>query len=216
MSKSAIIIGATGLVGGQLLQELLADDHFSKVIVLGRRSCQVQHKKLEEILINFDDTESYKEFVKGDVLFSCLGTTIKKAGSKEVQWEIDYTYQFEMAQIAKENEVNDYVLVSSSGADPKSKVFYSRMKGELEEAIKELQFSRTQIFQPSLLLGQREEERMGEKIGEWLGGFLTKFIFKKYRPIKGSEVALAMKNAYLKEDRTSLEMYELDEIFSYL
>lgn len=216
MSKRAIIIGATGLVGGHLLQDLLADDHFSKVIVLGRRSCQVQHKKLEEILINFDDTESYKDFVKGDVLFSCLGTTIKKAGTKEVQWKIDYTYQLEMAQIAKENEVNDYVLVSSSGADPKSKVFYSRMKGELEEAIKELQFSRIQIFQPSLLLGQREEERMGEKIGEWLGGFLTKFIFKKYRPIKGSEVALAMKNAYLKEDRTSLEMYELDEIFSYL
>lgn len=216
MSKVAIIIGATGLVGGHLLQELLKENRFKRVVVLTRRSTNIKHEKLHEHLINFDDNRSYKDFLKGDVLFSCLGTTIKKAGSKDAQWKIDYRYQYEMAQAAKENSVDDYVLVSSSGANSKSKIFYSRMKGQLEEAIQELRFSRTQIFQPSLLLGEREEERRGEKIGEWLGGFLTKFIFKKYRPIKGAEVALAMKNAYLKEGRGSMEVYELDDIFDYL
>lgn len=216
MSKKALIIGATGLVGSHLLQELLNNPHFSEVVVLGRRSTHISHEKLTEHIINFDQLDSYKDMITGDVLFSCLGTTLKKAGSKEVQWKIDYTYQYEMARIARENQVSAYVLVSSSGASPDSKIFYSRMKGELEEAIQELHFPRTLIFQPSLLLGEREEVRRGEKIGEFVGVFLTKWIMKKYRPIKGSEVACAMNKAYMRNKGEGIEVYELDEIFKLL
>lgn len=216
MLKKAIIIGATGLVGGQLLQELLKDNQFSEVLVLGRRSVNIQHAKLTEHLIDFDQPNAYGHLVQGDVLFSCLGTTLKKAGSKERQWKIDYDYQYEMAQAAQKNQVATYVLVSSSGANSKSKVFYSRMKGELEEAIQKLQFSRLLIFQPSLLLGDREEVRKGEKIGEFIGVFLTRYIMKKYKPIQGLEVAIAMKNAYLNTDEKAVEVYELDEIFNLL
>lgn len=216
MAKKALIIGATGLVGSHLLQELLNDPHFSEVVVLGRRSTHISHEKLTEHIINFDQLDSYKDIITGDVLFSCLGTTLKKAGSKEVQWKIDYTYQFEMAKAAKLNRVKTMVLVSSSGANAKSKIFYSRMKGELEEAIRELLFPITLIFQPSLLLGEREEVRRGEKIGEFVGVFLTKYILKKYRPIQGKEVAIAMKNAYLRNRKEGLEVYELNEIFTLL
>jgi len=216
MSKKALIIGATGLVGGHLVQELLIDDQFSEVVVLGRRSTNVKHVKLTEYIIDFDDVDSYKNLVKGDVLFSCLGTTMKQAGSKEVQWKIDYSFQFEIAEAARKNGVQTMVLVSSSGASSKSKVFYSRMKGKLEEAIQKLQFPETLVFQPSLLLGDREEVRRGEKAGELIGVFLTKYIMKKYRPIKGLEVARAMKNAYLSAGLKSYQVFELDAIFDLL
>jgi len=216
MSKKAIIIGGTGLVGGHLIQELLKEEAFSEVLVLLRRSTQIKHAKLKEHIINFDDPDSYAHLVDGDVLFSCLGTTRNKAGSKAAQWKIDYRYQYEVAKAAKNNKVAAYVLVSSSGAKAKSRIFYSRMKGELEEAIQKLQFSRLLIFQPSLLLGERAKVRLGEKVGELIGGFLTKYIMKKYRPIKGKEVAIAMKNAYLNSADMDDKVYELDEIFDLL
>lgn len=215
--KTAIIIGATGLVGGHLLQELLADKYYNQVIILSRRSSGIENEKLTEHIVDFNDVQSYQHLVKGDVLFSCMGTTLKKAGSKDAQWKIDYTYQMEVAECAKQNQVSTMVLVSSSGANAKSKIFYSRMKGELEENVRKLNFPDYMIFQPSLLLGEREEVRAGEKIGEKIGNILTKIpLFKKYKPIKGLEVAQAMNNAYKQEKYKGESIFVLDEIFELL
>lgn len=215
--KTAIIIGATGLVGNHLLHAFLEDSFFSKVIVLSRRSTNLKNDKLIEYIVDFNHQESYKNFIKGDVLFSCMGTTIKKAGSKEVQWKIDFTYQYEVAEAARNNGVESMYLVSSSGANSKSKIFYSRMKGELEEAIKKLNFPNYMIFQPSLLLGKREEERVGEKIGEVVGRVLTKIPgLNKYKPIEGKEVALAMRNTFKSGKYSGDKKFVLDEIFELI
>jgi len=215
--RRAIIIGATGLVGRHLMMELLSDDFYQQVIVLTRRSTDVIHEKLKEHLVNFEDANSYQHLVEGDVLFSCMGTTIKQAGSKEVQWKIDYTYQYEVAEAAKKNGVSTMVLVSSSGANAKSRIFYTRMKGELEEAIKEMNFSNYMIFQPSLLVGKRDEVRVGEKWGEKIMNVFVNIPgLKKYKPIKGHEVAKAMTNAYKKEDLRGNSIFILDELFELL
>lgn len=214
--KTAIVIGATGLVGSKLVEILSKDDCFNKIVLLSRRKSKILSPKIEEHIIDFDNEDSYSKFVQGDVLFSCLGTTIKQAGSKGQQYKVDVTYQYNIAKAAKLNGVSSHILVSSSGANSNSNVFYSRIKGELEELIKELNFSKYIIFQPSLLVGEREVNRKME-------GFAYKFLkitvkilpfVKKYRSIKGKEVAQGMVNAYkLKEPK---QLYVLDEIFSLL
>lgn len=213
--KTAIVIGATGLVGGQLVNQLLEEDQIGKVTLFLRRNTGKSHPKLEEHVVDFDDIDSFKDLIKADVLFSCMGTTLKKAGSKDNQWKIDYTYQHDVAQCAKENGIETFVLVSSSGASSKSKIFYSRMKGELEDALKAMNFSNLHIFQPSILVGERHEKRRGEETGAKVIRFLVKVIppLKKWRPIKGEEVARGMLNVYLKEDVKGLNVFVLDEIF---
>lgn len=215
--KTAILIGATGLVGNHLLRAILADTSIDKLIVLGRRSVNIKNEKLKEYIIDFDNMDSYKDLVKGDVLFSCLGTTIKKAGSKDAQWKIDYTYQYEVAEAARNNGVESMYLVSSSGANARSKIFYSRMKGELEEAIRKLDFPNYVIFQPSILVGEREEVRAGEKIGGKVADVLTRIPgLKKYKPIKGEEVARAMLNTFKQGKYHGENVFVLDEIFGLL
>ena len=182
MGKTALIIGATGLVGHQLLIQILEHPEFEKVRIFGRRPSGVTHPKLEEQIIDFDQPESWKALVQGDVLFSTLGTTIKTAKTKENQYRVDFTYQYEFAKAAAENGVPIYLLVSSMGADPISSVFYSRIKGELEEAVAKLPFQKLFIIRPSILDGDRQEKRAGEKVGLILSRFLTKFILKAYRP----------------------------------
>jgi uncharacterized protein YbjT (DUF2867 family) len=212
--KAAIVIGATGLVGKQLVKQLLDDQQFEKVVVFVRRSTGIPNNKLEEHLIDFDKPEEWKYLVKGDVLFSALGTTLKQAGSKEAQYKIDYNYQYNFAKAAAENKVPVYVLVSSAGADIASRIFYSRMKGELERDIKKLPFSAIHILQPSLLVGKREKERTGEKVGFVLLNALNKFgLFKKYKPISGGLVARAMINASLSVN-SGIDIYTLDEVFA--
>lgn len=182
MRKVANVIGASGLVGQQLVAQLLAHPEFEKVRSFVRRPSGIVHPKLEELVVDFDRPESWKRFVKGDVLFSTLGTTIKTAKTKANQYRVDFIYQFDFANAASENGVGVYVLVSSLGADPKSSVFYSRMKGELDEAVAKLPFQKIVIFRPSILDGDRKEKRRGEKVGLILSHFLTHFILKKYRP----------------------------------
>ena len=134
-SRKALVIGATGAVGKDLVEQLLKDDAFGSVTVFVRRPFAVEDPKLTVHVIDFDHPEPWKDLLHGDVLFSCLGTTIKAAGSQEAQWKVDYTYQYEVAKAARENGVGTYALVSSIGANPKSKIFYSRMIGALEEAV---------------------------------------------------------------------------------
>lgn len=152
----ALIIGATGLVGKQLTNLLLADDRFTEVVVFVRRTFPVQHLKLQQHVINFDAAEEWKHLVKGDVLFSALGTTLKQAGSKEAQFKVDHTYQFEFAKAASENGVPVYALVSAAGVSETSGIFYNRMKAQLEKAVSQLNFKSINIIQPSLLAGERK------------------------------------------------------------
>ena len=214
MGKVALVVGATGLVGRNLLQQLLLDDGYSRVIAFVRRYPGIAHGKLETHLINFDEPASWQKLVKGDVLFSALGTTIKQAGSQQNQYKIDYTYQYNFAAAAANNGVPVYVLVSSAGADAKSRIFYSRMKGELEAVDAKLPFQLISLLQPGLLVGEREQTRTGEKTAYKALTFFNKLgLFKKYRPIGGATVAKAMINA-AKNTEEGLNTYSLDKVFS--
>ena len=144
--------------------------------------------------VDFEKLEQWKNKITGDELYSAMGTTIKKAGSKEAQYKIDFTYQYECAKAASENGVGKYLLVSSAGANSKSGNFYLRIKGELDEKVSELPFKQISIFRPSFLAGERKESRRGEAIGISAVNFLAKIIppLRKYRPIEAATVAEAM------------------------
>lgn len=202
------------MVGTQLMHLLLADNRFSKVIVFGRRSIGIKNTRLEEHLIDFDKPDSWQHLVRGDVFFSTLGTTLKQAGGQHAQYKIDYTYQYQFAQAAAQNGVPVYVLVSSSGANPESRIFYSRMKGELERDVQKLPFSSINLIQPGLLVGPRQEERTGEKVGfHLLKAFNAVGIFKNYRPIHGKIVAQAMINASMAA-ASGVHSFTLEKVFS--
>lgn len=191
----ALVIGATGATGKDLVKKLLADQYFDQVDVFVRKPLGMEHPKLTAHIVNFDQPEEWKNLVKGDVAFSCLGTTLKAAGSKEKQWKVDFDYQYEFAKIAKDNNVDDYVLVSSYGANPQSKIFYSRMKGELEEQVKGLHFNKITIFQPGML-----ERKSSDRSGEVLGGKIIKFVnkfglFESMKPLPTDVLAQAMINS---------------------
>ena len=211
---TALVIGATGLVGNELVHLLLADDRFGEVLVFARRTTGITHLKLREFLIDFNDSKSWRHLVVGDVLFSALGTTLKKAGSKEAQYQIDYQYQYDFAKAAAGNHVPVYVLVSSAMASVYSRIFYTRMKGELERDIRLLPFQYIHIMQPGMLEGNRKEKRPGEKIGLALLKFINKLgIALQQNPVPASVVAKAMINvSFLKNNH--LNVYVLREVFS--
>jgi len=208
--KKAIVIGSTGMVGTQLIKLLIENKEYSEIVSLVRRSGGVKHPKLNEQIINFDKPEEWRKLVTGDVLFSTLGTTIAQAKTKENQFKIDYTYQFTVAEVAAKNGVSSYVLVSSAGASSNSSVFYSKMKGELEDAVQKLPFEVISILRPGQLDGNRIEKRAGEKIGLAVMYFLNKAgLFKRFRPIQAVQVAQAMINA---AGKTTSGSYTMDEV----
>ena len=214
MMKTALIIGATGLVGSALLEQLLENPAYDSVVVLHRRKTGIQHVKLVEHLVNFDALSEDSDYFQGDVLFSALGTTIKSAGSQNAQYKIDFTYQLEAAKLAKQNGVGEYVLVSSAGANSTSHNFYTRMKGELEDEIKKLNFEKTRFIQPSLLDGPRKEFRLGEKIGLVLMKVIGWIPFiRQYKPIHAVTVAKAMQNSLLSNEQIQtialLDLFDL-------
>ena len=188
----ALVIGATGAVGKDLVNQLLKDESFGSITAFVRRPLGVENPKLTVHVIDFDHPEQWKDLLQGDVLFSCLGTTIKAAGSQANQWKVDYTYQYEVAKAARENGVEAYALVSSIGANPKSKVFYTRMKGELEEAVKHLGFPACFILQPPSLI-RKGSDRFGEKAGVVMLKALNAIgLMRSWTPMPTEEVAAAM------------------------
>ena len=211
--KTAIIIGATGLVGSELVKLTLKDSRFEKVKVFSRRTTGMYSYKLEEHLIDFAEPDKWKKQVKGDVLYSALGTTLKAAGSKEAQYTIDYTYQYNFAKIAAANGVQELVLVSAAGSKPGSRIFYSRMKGELERDVQKLPFDAIHIIRPGMLGAGRKEVRTGEKIGIGAMNFISHIPgLSSLKPIPGNDVARAMVNATFKHV-TGIHTYTMGEVF---
>ncbi len=206
-ANTAIVIGATGLVGGALLRQLLDDDRFSRVVALLRRSTGLSHPKLLEHQVDFDDREGWQSLLKGDMLFSAMGTTRKDAGSKAAQYRVDYQYQFDVAQAASKQGVGVFVLVSSVGADPSSALFYPRTKGALERDVRSLGFQRLVILRPGPLTGKRPRFRLGEAVGVFLIRLVNRLgMLRAYRPITGEQVARAM-------IRTALDQTEGTKVF---
>ena len=191
--RTAAVIGATGLVGRHLVSTLVADPTYTKVVVVARRALAVSHDKLEARLVDFDDLD--KQQLDVDDAFSALGTTIKQAGSQAAFQKVDFDFNLAFAQAARRS-ADQFLLVSALGASSKSRIFYNRVKGELEEAVRALGFGATHIFRPSFLAGDRGESRMGEKAGIFAARVLATVLpigpVRRARPIEASDVAGAM------------------------
>ena len=214
-TRTALLAGATGLIGSHCLKLLLDDPAYSKVTIIARKKIELNHPKLVAVCINFDQLDELSAKIDPvDDAFCCLGTTLKAAGSKEAFHLVDYTYCLEYAKLALKLQAKQFLLVSSLGADSRSGVFYSRVKGELEDALKVLSFGALKIFQPSLLLGARTEVRAGEAIAQKILPALSPLFrgpLRKYKAIEGSDVAAAMV-AVAKKDVPGSETFQSDRI----
>lgn len=209
----ALVIGATGATGKDLVHVLLQDPDYTQVTIFVRHSTGITDPKLIEVLTDFDKLEQVSSFIRGDILFSCLGTTLKTAGSKEKQWDIDYTIPALFAEIAKRNGVSKVVLLSVYGASASGKLFYSQMKGTLEEKIAELSFHQCIIFRPGLLL-RKNTDRVGERIsGVVLKGLNSLGLFSSFRPMPTLVLAQKMAKAP-KVLPAGKHTIALDKIFS--
>lgn len=193
--KKAIVIGASGLIGSNLIRLLLLDNGIGEVVALVRKPLNTQHKKLTQYVVSFDDEKSYSKYVCGDVFYCCLGTTRSKTPDPAAYRRVDFEYPLDFAKIALAQGISQYHLVSALGADSQSFITYNKLKGELEDALKRLKFKCLCIYQPSLLDGSREESRPAEKLGIFVMRGLNPLLvgsLRKYRSIKASAVAQAM------------------------
>ena len=198
-----LLIGATGAVGSDLLELLLEDGEVESVVIFVRRNPGVEHPKLTVHVIDFDKPEGWSHLVMGDVLFSCLGTTRKDAGSKAAQWKVDYDYQYSFAKAARQNGVECYVLVSAMNASSKSLFFYSRIKGKLDEDVTNLGFPKLLIFKPPSLI-RKESDRKMEKMGVKVIGFFNRLgLMKSLKPMSTDALAKKMLDDVRYHDKRS-------------
>lgn len=215
-TQTAVIIGATGMVGGLLLQQLLQNDQFSSVRILVRKPVPLSHPKLEVKLVNFDDADSFNDGLgKGDIVFCCVGTTQKKVKNDKTAYrKVDYDIPVTAAQMAAKNGFRKFLLVSAVGANPNSANFYLQLKGSVEEDISVLPFDSIHIFRPSLLIGNRQEKRTAEKIAQAVMPAISWLLagpLRKYKPISGEKVAISMMKAALSPDN-GLHIYHYDDM----
>lgn len=195
--QTAVVIGATGLIGNHLINELLNDDDFTIIRILVRKPIAIQNPKLQQEVVDFNDENNFSEKVgSGDAIFCCVGTTIKKVKGDLKEYEkVDLHIPVNAAKIGVTNNFSKYLVISSAGANAKSKNFYLRIKGQMENAVKQFPYNRISIFRPGQLLGNRNEYRRGEKIIQRATTFLSLFLFgnlKKYHSVKALDVAKAM------------------------
>ena len=213
--KKALIIGATGLVGCYCLEGLLASSRYNEVIALVRKSCNLDHPKLREVVTDFQNIGDLLSTVVVDDVFCCLGTTIKKAGSKESFRKIDFELVVNIAEIMRNLGAQQFLVISAMGANKESKIFYNQVKGEMEEALQMLEYPCLRIIRPSLLLGPREEFRLGEKIGIILTPLLNYILLggmKLYRPVEAQTVAGFMVNIVSEGPHSGVHIYESDAL----
>lgn len=216
MSKKAVLVGATGLIGYDLLLKLLEDQNFSEVLVISRKALKVEHLKVKQLIIDFDDLNNHSATITGDVVFCCLGSTIKKTPDLGIYRKIDYQYPLDVANIAFVNGAKQYHLVSAMGANVKSRLFYSRTKGEVERDLQKIPFETIHIYRPALLDGSRKEERISENMMIGFFRFINPILIgplKKYRSIKIEKVADAMLRNSNRQQK-GIYIYESDEINS--
>ncbi|OLS35585.1 NAD(P)H-binding protein [Bacillus sp. MRMR6] len=193
--KTALVLGATGLVGSELVKLLIEQHNYEKILLLIRNKISLEHDSVEQYVVDFERLSQYKELFKASHIFCCLGTTIKKAKTKMAFRKVDYLYPVEAAGFSKEMGAEKYLIVTAMGANSKSRFFYNQVKGEVEEALIHLDLSSLHIFRPSLLLGNREEFRFAEKAAEKASGVLNPLLVGPLRPYRGihaKKVAAAM------------------------
>lgn len=212
--KTAIVIGSTGLIGSQLLNILLESTEYDQVISFVKRDTGKKHAKLVQHIIDFDNPESYHNLVQGDDFFCTIGTTIKKAGSKEAFKKVDFGYPKQFASFAIKNNIKRFLIISSLGADKTSGNFYLKTKGEIENFLKISSFESIAVLRPSLLLGDRKEFRMGETaaaIFMKIFSFIFIGVLQKYKPIESETVATALFNIAQK-NKEGFTIYESDQL----
>ena len=214
MIKTAIITGASGLIGSKLLTMLLHNKEYEKVISLGRKKLKQKHRKLQQEIIDFEDAATYEQYLQGDVLFCCLGTTAKKTPDRDMYYKIDHDYPLGLAKAALAKNVAQFHFISAIGADASSSNFYLKTKGETERDLKKTGLDSLFIYQPSLLTGRSKNQRTGELIAAFVMAVINPLLLgslKKYRSIAGLTVAKAMFNQSLKEKK-GVSVYTTDQI----
>ncbi len=216
MPKTAILLGATGLVGGKLLEYLLKDARFKKIKLFSRSSCDISHPKIEEYLGDLFNLKQFTENFTGDIVFCCIGTTKAKTPDKEKYRKIDYGIPVDAAKLAKHNGIAMFQVISAMGADPQSNTFYNKTKGEMEQDVLAENIENSYIFQPSLIGGDRNENRFGERMAQFFMGAFSFIIPEKYKIIEPETIAKAMltvaENGYKKQRIPSDEIKEIANV----
>ena len=194
---TVLLAGATGLIGSYCLEMLLSSPRIKKVIAPTRRTLSNTSDKLRNVLVDFDRLDEYQELFQCDAIICCLGTTIRQARSKKAFKRVDLEYCLDIAELGRSHTARAFYLVSAMGADPNSLFFYSRIKGELERRLVQLEYDYLSLYRPSLLIGHREEHRLGESLGIRVAGFVNPFLFgamAQYKAIEAEIVARAIVN----------------------
>ncbi|KXO00829.1 nucleoside-diphosphate sugar epimerase [Aequorivita aquimaris] len=213
MKKTAIILGATGLTGSILLKKLLKDPVYEKIKLFSRSTADMNSPKIEEHLIDMFQLENHSEAFKADVVFCCIGTTKSKTPDKETYKKIDYGIPVTAAKLAKQNGIETFIVISAMGADANSSIFYNKTKGEMQRDVLSQRIKNTYILQPSLIVGDRDENRFGEKVATFFMKTFGFLIPKKYKMIKAETIAEAMlalaKKEFPKQQITSDEIKQI-------
>ncbi|MGB5325880.1 MAG: NAD(P)H-binding protein [Pseudomonadales bacterium] len=216
--KTALVVGATGVTGHALLECLLTHPNYSKVIAFSRRPMHLDHPRLTVHVVDFDHVDRWANLLRGDELFSALGTTLKLAGSKQAQYKVDFSYQLAIAEAARANDVQRLFLVSSPGANPDTRNFYLRVKGELDHAVQELCFDHCVLIKPSLIEANRPDSRPGEKIAGIALRKLASAIppLRRLQPITAQELASAIVSIAQHTLEPGRSEYQLDDLFDFV
>jgi uncharacterized protein YbjT (DUF2867 family) len=215
MTKSAIILGATGLTGSYVLDELLNNPEYTKVIVFSRRPLEIENEKLQVFECDVLNLEEQKDYFKADEVYVCIGTTNNKTPNKKLYRDIDFGIPVTAAQLCRENRIDNIAVMSSLGANSKSSVFYTKTKGEMEESVLEMEIPNTYLLRPAMIMGPRKERRLGETLGKMLTFIINPLLqgsLKKYKGIHAETIAKAMIN--LCNEKSDLkEIIESDKIW---